>query len=371
MNILHVLPQLGMGGVERGVIELALGAQQHGHQVWVTSRSKANKPSLAAANIKHITGPWHHKNPFTWKQRAKQLAQLVKQHQIDLIHAHSRIPCWLAHLSRKYHTAALVTGCYSNHGLGPLGLKKIYNQSMLKGDATITTSQFLQTYLSRHYNCTNTKIHRIARGADSKAWQAKPDDVANLRKQWTIDHRPVVLFPARISRKKGQHLLLEALSYLPAHTALHVIFIGKHQDATYLQALQDAIANAPAQHRIQCLPGCDDLASAYRLADVIVNAAMQAEPFGRIPLEAGLAKRLVIVPRAGGFLETVLDQETGYVYDVGSSRDLAAKLKQVLGLGPAQKAKLEDQAYQHIKQHFGLDQMIEKTMAVYASITKT
>lgn len=368
MRVLHVLPRLGAGGVERGVTELALGLQQRGHHVIVSSASDQGCQRLTKANITHVTGPWHRKNPLSWQHRAKQLAQLAQQHRIDIIHAHSRIPCWLAHLSRRHYPSALVTSCYSNHGVGPWGLKKAYNQSMLKGDCMVTTSCFLHDYLKQHYHVPNAKVHRIARGADWQAWQADPPSAKALQQQWQLDQRPVVLFPARISRKKGQHLLLEALTHLPQHMALQIIFVGKKDQPSYHAQILSAMASAAPQHRILCFSNCQDMASAYHLADVVVNAAMQAEPFGRIPLEAGLAGRIVIVPRAGGFLETVVDGQSGYLYDVGSACDLAAKLQLALSLSPNQRVEQEAFAQAHIQDNFDLKQMVEGNIAAYQSV---
>ncbi|MBI4354629.1 MAG: glycosyltransferase, partial [Candidatus Omnitrophica bacterium] len=63
MHILQLLPTLDVGGVERGVIDLAKGLLRRGHRVTVISAGGALVESLTRLGATHHTLPVHHKSP--------------------------------------------------------------------------------------------------------------------------------------------------------------------------------------------------------------------------------------------------------------------------------------------------------------------
>jgi len=95
MKILHILPEFEEGGVERHVLMLAGQQKEAGHDVFIVSAG-GKLDSQLARGIIHIRFPVHRKNPVTGFYCACQLNSLVKKNTIDVIHAHSRVPAWIA-----------------------------------------------------------------------------------------------------------------------------------------------------------------------------------------------------------------------------------------------------------------------------------
>ncbi len=95
MKILHILPEFEEGGVERHVLMLAGQQKEAGHDVFIVSAG-GKLDSQLAGGIIHIRFPVHRKNPVTGFYCAFQLNSLVKKNTIDVIHAHSRVPAWIA-----------------------------------------------------------------------------------------------------------------------------------------------------------------------------------------------------------------------------------------------------------------------------------
>jgi len=95
MKILHILPELEEGGVERHVLMLSENQFETGHEVFVVSAG-GKMVSLFAEGIRQIHLPVHKKNPVTGIYWAARLASFIKRNGIDIIHAHSRAPAWIA-----------------------------------------------------------------------------------------------------------------------------------------------------------------------------------------------------------------------------------------------------------------------------------
>ena len=101
MNIIHILPELHEGGVER-IVPVAANAQAAmGHKVLVASNGGRLK-SLLSPGVRHIKMPSHKKNALTGMLCASRLAELIREEKISVIHAHSRVPGWIAYFARKF-----------------------------------------------------------------------------------------------------------------------------------------------------------------------------------------------------------------------------------------------------------------------------
>ena len=62
--VLQVLPELEMGGVERGTVEIATYMQQHGIKNFVASQGGRMVYDLEKAKVPHLTLPLKSKNIF-------------------------------------------------------------------------------------------------------------------------------------------------------------------------------------------------------------------------------------------------------------------------------------------------------------------
>jgi len=97
MKIMHVLPRLEEGGVERVVLGLANCQARLGHEVYVVS-SGGKLESLLSQNIRNIKMPVYRKNPFAAIPCVFRLARIVRRENISVIHAHSRVPAWICRI---------------------------------------------------------------------------------------------------------------------------------------------------------------------------------------------------------------------------------------------------------------------------------
>jgi len=95
MKIIQILPEIDIGGVERHVIDLSNELTKRGYGVVVISAGGKMQPQLSD-KVEHRMLPVHKKNPFTGWLCAKQIAGWIKDEGWQIIHAHSRVPAWIA-----------------------------------------------------------------------------------------------------------------------------------------------------------------------------------------------------------------------------------------------------------------------------------
>ncbi len=112
MNILQVLPELNVGGVETGTVDLSRHLVQLGHRAVVVSAGGQLVKALQECGAVHYTLPVHNKSFFSMIKTVPKLAEIIRREKIDVVHARSRVPGWIAYFACRRTGAAFVTTCH-------------------------------------------------------------------------------------------------------------------------------------------------------------------------------------------------------------------------------------------------------------------
>jgi glycosyltransferase involved in cell wall biosynthesis len=372
-TILQVLPELRSGGVERGTIEIAEGLMQRGWNALVTSAGGPMTESLRRVKAVHFELPLDSKNPFTIWSNASKLEQIIRSQKVDIIHARSRAPAWSAYWAAQRAKIPFVTTFHGFYGLES-PLKKTYNEVMVKGERVIAVSNFVADHIRANYAMDESKLRVIHRGVDLRFF--RPDlvnghRVMQLAKEWHIpedNHLPIILMPGRVTRWKGQHILLEALHKLPHRNFMCIILGEQSKHPGYLQELQKLIVAYNLTGHVRFANPTMHIATAYGMSQVVVCPSIEPEAFGRVPIEAQAMGKVIITTNHGGARETVIDEETGFLVVPGDADRLAGKIQFVLGMNDEQRQAMGERAMHHVYEHFTTERMCEQTFAVYEEL---
>ena len=98
ITVLQLIPALESGGVERGTLELGAGLVHAGHRSLVMSAGGQLVSRLTGQGSEHIQWPIGRKSIWTLRL-VRRLRSLIRERQVDILHARSRLPAWIAWLA--------------------------------------------------------------------------------------------------------------------------------------------------------------------------------------------------------------------------------------------------------------------------------
>jgi glycosyltransferase involved in cell wall biosynthesis len=379
-TILQIIPRLDAGGAERATIDVAAALARAGARALVASEGGRLASELQAVGGVLTPFPAATKNPLAMALNVRRLARLIVKERVDLVHARSRAPAWVALAACRATGRPFVTtyhGAYS----GRSALKLRYNSVMARGDVVIANSQFTADEIARLYPIARDRLRVIPRGADLRRFAlgaVEPARVAGLREAWGVaPHERVVLVAARLTEWKGQKVLIEAARLLRERGLEEVRYVlaGDAQGReAYARELDALIAGAGLTGIVSRVGHCADMPAALIAASVVAAPSTEPEAFGRSAVEAQAMGAMIVVSDSGAAPETVLappqtpeQARTGWRVPPGDAPALADALESALSLGATAREALAQRARAHVERHFSLEKMTGDTLAVYES----
>jgi len=377
-TILQIIPRLDAGGAERTTIDVAAALVRAGARALVASEGGRLASELQAVGGLLTPFPAATKNPLAMALNVRRLVRLIVEERVDLVHARSRAPAWVALGACRATGRPFVTtyhGAYS----GRSALKLRYNSVMARGDIVIANSQFTADEIARLYPIARDRLRVIPRGTDLTRFArsaVEPARVARLREAWGVaPHERVVLVAARLTEWKGQKVLVEAARLLEQRGLREVRYIlagdaqGREGYAREIDALIESAALTGVVWRVG---HCADMPAALVAASVVCAPSTAPEAFGRSAVEAQAMGALVVVSDSGAAPETVLappqtpaQLRTGWRVPPGDAGALADALESALSLGATAREALAQRARAHVERCFSLERMTGDTLAVY------
>ena len=373
MKILQVLPALEQGGVEWDAVELALALKAQGVENGIASAGGSLVAKVASAGVAHHELPLATKGPLKIVANAKRIAKLVKEGGYDLVHVRSRAPAWSVKIAAKRAGFPWLATYHGVYGTKPEWFKLWYNRVMLQGLKTICVSNYVQRHVESTYHLPEGQLVTIHDGADTSRFfpeAVSSESTANYRASlgFAAD-TPLVVMAGRLTRWKGQHLLLEAIARM-RHEKVGVLFVGSDQGRVeYSNELKALAAKLPSGKKAVFLDRSDDMPLVYAAGTVAVNASSgQPEAFGRVIPEAQAMGTLVVGTAHGGACETIEDGKTGFLVPPGDVDSLAAKLDEILDMDVKTRNAMRASAIRSVTENFSVETTCRKTLALYREI---
>jgi len=368
--VLQVLPALEMGGVERGTVQTATALTAAGWRGMVASSGGLMTHELRRSGVEHVEMPLAAKRPLRMLRNAGALVKLINHHGIDLVHARSRAPAWSAMSAARRTGKPFVTTFHNAYDHN--WLKHYYNAVMAKGDRVIAISDFVAGHVRETYGVPDDRLVTIHRGIDTVLHdpaRVSAERIIQIFRAWRLeDDRPVVMLPGRLTRWKGQAVLIEALAILGRRDICCVLVGGDQGRTDYRDELERQVRSHKLDQVVRLVGHSRDMAAAYMLADVVVSASTRPEGFGRVAVEAQAMGRPVIATDHGGARETVLREESGWLVPPGDAEALAAALDWALSLSRQERENMAANGRTNVERNFTVELMCQRTLAVYQSL---
>lgn len=380
-TVLQIIPDLNAGGAERTTIDIAKALNEAGARALVASQSGRLVSELQACGGIWIPFPAKTKNPLSMIFNIRRLAALISRERVDIVHARSRAPAWVALGATRAMRTPFVT-TYHGAYAGTSNIKVRYNSVMARADYVIANSEFTKRRILELHPFAADHVTVIHRGTDFRAFTPNavdPGRVRRLRQQWGVEpDERIVLLAARLTGWKGQTVLVDAASILRRQGLSGVKFIlaGDPQGRnSFVKDLESRITAAGLTDAVKLVGHCDDMPAAFMAASAVAVPSTEPEAFGRAAVEAQAMGAPVIVTELGAVPETVLgppdspaQERTGWRIPPGDPQALADAIAQALSLGAIERDALATRARQHVEKHFSLDHMCKQTLALYERI---
>lgn len=137
----------------------------------------------------------------------------------------------------------------------------------------------------------------------------------------------------RISRWKGQFLLLEAFQKLVSkYSNIKLVFIGDSppNQEHFKENLKTQIQQNSLVEKVLIIPFQKEIRPIWQAIDIVVVPSTEPEPFGMVAIEAMAASKPVVGANHGGLQEIVVNNETGYLFEPNNVDSLAHYIEQLV-----------------------------------------
>lgn len=295
---------------------------------------------------------------------ARILRRTIKAEQYDLIITHTSLAAFFTRLAVKGLRSRpqlinVVHGYLFDEHTPFLKKQLLLNAERLtEPDTDLLLVMNEWDYQTAKKNRLCKRIEKIpGMGVDfSKLDAVAPEDGKRLREKVGIPEDAfVLLYPAELSERKSQHVLIKALQYLPE--SVWLVLCGEGDQLSACKALARKLH---IQDRVLFPGQVTDIASWYRMADALA-ASSRSEGLPFNVMEAMYCGLPVIASAVKGHVDLIEDGVTGLLYPYGDARKCAECVMRIC----SQDCALSDCASEQKINQYALDEVLPNVMRRY------
>jgi glycosyltransferase involved in cell wall biosynthesis len=373
MKVLHVIPNLELGGAARGATELVEYLQRYDDIA----------PELCVLGA--AGEDWHGgelKYPCTFLgldaptrsvralyRGARALAGLVARLNPDIVHSHlvpADVTAALALVgSRRIHVAHIrdTRGWLTSRRPADRLRRCLYRSTFAAaGTRFLSVSIYAADFVSTHLRLPAARVRVVPNGIDLRRFaRSGGHSSAPTRK------RPVIGSAGRLVEEKGFRTLVSAVAQIVregADVELVLAGAGSCRQALLAQAEAEGIGS-----RCSILGIVRDMTQFYQGIDIFVLSSLM-EGLPRCVLEAMACGVPVVATRVGGVVEVVNDGENGLLVGAEDSGSMAAAITRLLS-DQALREKFCDTGRSRVLQQFTVDRVASDVRNYYRDICHT
>ena len=354
MNILQILPELNVGGVETGTVDLAKYLVQQGHKSVVVSAGGVLVADLEKSGSIHYALPVNKKNFFVMYQMISKLISIIEKEKIDIVHARSRVPAWIAFFACRKTQAAFITTCHGYYS------KHFFSRVMGWGKTVIAISEVIGQHMVQDFRVPPHHVRIIARSVDMSKF-----DVPRASK----GHQDplIVTMVGRITPLKGHPYFLRAIAQVirnMPNVKVQLIGDASEKRLAYKHELILLTKRLGIERDVEFMGNRRDIPQLLAKSDCLVLSTITQEAFGRVILEAQAAGVPVVATKVGGVAEIIDHEKTGLLVAPKDVTAMAQAIERVLK-DHQLAASFVVEAKKKIDSRYTLKHMAEATLQVY------
>jgi glycosyltransferase involved in cell wall biosynthesis len=363
LKILQLNTVFNGGGTDNQSLELARGLQDLGHRVWLAvpperhCEAAARRLDLRLAYVK----------PKGKVRQLRDLARLVRQNGIDLIHGHHGRDYWLAVIAALFRPRRVRVVLSRHLATLPSAASRAL---LLHGcDALVAVSQAVEEILRSGMKGSPAKIHRIYGGVDTASFASVAREAVEAfrgRMGWQPDQVVSgVVGSFSLPRGKGQLEFLEAAAGMKKEFPwARFALIGRGNMETLLRS---RIQELSLSEIVRIIPFTDEIPVVMNALDILVHPAVGTEALGLVLWEAMACGKPILASRLGGIPEAFREGEHGLLVPPANVPALAEAMRELLR-DPDKRARFGSAGCAHVCRNFSRARQAERFQELYSSL---
>lgn len=312
------------------------------------------------------------------RQVARRLAEL----RPAIIQVENR-PRFIRQLRQAYPKARLWLSLHSLTFVSRPHIGEAELRSCLAAaDRIVVNSYFLKEQLIRKVPAVRGKVAVNHLGVDSGAFLSRWSEEGEGQRRLKLAElgytgKKIVLYVGRLIEMKGVHHLLRAMRQIAAQVPDAVLLVVgsahycSNKMTPYVRKLHRIGAQMPKHIRFVPFVPHSEIASWFRLADVLVVPSNHKEAFGLVNVEAMASGVPVVATRAGGMKEIIGNGVTGYL--IGPSRldkELAPRIASLL-TNEALVRRMGEESVRKVMEQFTWERTAMRWLEMYRRALRT
>lgn len=365
-SVLQVI-QPADGGAAEHVLRLSLGLRERGWRVDIaTCRGSAIRLRLEEEGFAVHLMPLTRESGRQDLHVGRALRALDAQHRYDIVHAHSsKAGALVRAVLRATHRIVYTPHTFAfAHGFGRLRRRWYWavEQALVhRCGAIVAVSDWERTEAGRGLRGAHGRTRVIKHGVPAPILDGAPDaEMVEFASGGRLIGTVTVL-----RAEKDPISIVRSAAWLAGHDALHarVAIVG---DGPMREAVLSEIARLGVQRVVRWFPFSGTVGPHLRALDLFILPSLW-ESMPIAILEALSYGVPVLATNVGGVPEVVQDGSTGRLVRPGDWQELAAAIAALLD-DPIRLEELGVRGRRLIESQFQVDQMVERTAALYYSL---
>ena len=307
--------------------------------------------------------------PFQVFQSFSIINNQLKGRKIQVVHSNTLAVLIGAFYAKKYnikhiwHVHEIITH--------PKLISNLYPRLVnYFSDIVIFNSEATQDYMIHKFPLIRKKSKVILNGLDRLTLLNSADEILKLRKNLfdVSDHEIVIALVGRISRWKGQHLLLNSFrEFEKINTNCKLVFVGSPppNQEFFLESLEKKIKEYGLEDKVVLIPFQNNIWKIWDSINIAVVPSTEQEPFGLVAIEAMLASKPVIASNHGGLKEIIINKETGYLVEPNNEKALTEALLD-LAINEQTRNQMGLRGNERAKKSFSLKRYVDDFEKIYS-----
>ena len=355
MKILHLLVSGKVGGAERLCVDVAKYSKQDNYFYFAWQGGELTD-LIKVETDKVYVDNFQYKKIITVYQRIKKYCL---ENEIDVVVVHNSASilrlygAWLTkslncRLYMYAHSDAKKFLRYRGK-VGNFFLRRIYHYAYSRSACIIAISKFVLQSV-QHELGNDCRVELCYNGIDLSRFE--------MTKDYKKD---TLIYVGRLDKEKGVDLMIRAISKMKNNPQVKIVGYGSEQEN-----LQKLSVELGIEHQVDFVGKQLDVEKWLRQATIFVHSCQWEEGFGLTLIEAMAEGVPCVAVKKGAIPEIINNGVDGFIVEKRDTKDLAAKLDEVLEISRDKKQwdKIRANARKKAEQ-FSILNMIKRQEEIY------